>query len=110
MKVVVQDSESGRYLSPDGRWVATADGARDFHSILPAFHFAQSNTSVRFRVMLYCPDDQYLASMIDGAGTAKPAAPKPQAPAAVVRTMVRHPRFDITSFPEVEHHPRFHLN
>jgi hypothetical protein len=109
MKVVVQDSESGRYLSPEGRWVAAADGARDFHSILPAFHFAQSNTSVRFRVMLYCPDDQYLTSMIDGAGTAQAALPHDDA-ATFLNHTARNPRFGSISFPDVPHHSRFHLN
>jgi hypothetical protein len=70
MKVIVQDIETGAYLSANGRWVAAQADARDFFTLLRAYHFAKDNTARRFQVLLHCPDDQYSAGIITGVGMA----------------------------------------
>jgi hypothetical protein len=69
VKVIIQNPETRRYLSANGRWVATEDDARDFVSLLPAYHFARNHTSGRFRVMLYCDEDNYRTTIAEGTGT-----------------------------------------
>jgi hypothetical protein len=101
MKVLVQDSSSGRYLSADGDWVDALD-ARDFQSILPAYQYALRNTSVRFHITLYFLEDDYRAIMITGIGNAPVDAPTDQEVAACARALRRlsHPvRFDEINFP-----------
>jgi hypothetical protein len=68
MKVIIQDLETNRYFAPSGRWVMAPDAAENFYSILPAYHFAKQNVSGRFKVILYCADDQYSKSIIEGVG------------------------------------------
>jgi hypothetical protein len=68
VKVLVQDIATLRYLARDGRWVASRDDARDFLSLLPAYCFARDHTSCTFQVLLYCPDDNFCASIIAGQG------------------------------------------
>lgn len=90
MKVIVQDLETGAYLSADGRWVATKADARDFFTLLRAYHFAKDNTTKHFQVLLHCPDDQYSARMIDGMGMAAAnqeavSSPAPQAKTPLFR-------------------------
>ena len=70
MKVIVQDSHTGSYLSDNGAWVATRAEARDFLTLLRAYTFAQKNTSVQFKVLLHCPEDKYCTTIIDGIGLA----------------------------------------
>jgi hypothetical protein len=70
MKVIVQDLETGRYLSADGRWVAARTNARDFGTLLRAYHFAKDNTSKHFQVLLHSTDDEYCSCIIDGVGMA----------------------------------------
>jgi hypothetical protein len=70
MKVIVQDLETGSYLSADGRWVEDQADARDFLTLMRAYNFARDNTSKHFRVLLHSPDDQYCSSIIDGMGLA----------------------------------------
>jgi len=72
MKVIVQDLETGAYLSGDGGWVATEAEARDFLTLMRAYVFARDNTCKRFRILLHCPDDLYSATIIAGVGTASP--------------------------------------
>jgi hypothetical protein len=70
MKVIIQDIRSGEYLSENGQWVATEAEARDFFTLLRAYHFAHQNITGRFQVLLYCEEDQYSACIIEGVGTA----------------------------------------
>jgi hypothetical protein len=81
MKVIVQNIATGLYLSADGAWVAEEDAARDFGTLLRAFHFATDNVACRFQVMLYSADDDYVACIIEGDGQAEPA-PSPRGQAA----------------------------
>jgi hypothetical protein len=84
MKVIVQDLETGAYLSADGRWVAAKSDARDFLTLLRAYHFAKDNTSKHFQVLLHSPDDEYCSCIIDGMGTAMANAKAANAEAAVM--------------------------
>ena len=69
MKVIVQDHDTKYYLADNGCWVATENDARDFGSVLPAYHFARNFTARGFTVLLYCPDDSYRAVIVEGKGT-----------------------------------------
>jgi len=82
VKVIIQDRETKYYLSANGCWVATETDARDFFSLLPAYHFARNFTSRGFKVVLYCPEDNYQTVIIEGEGAcgddmAEPEAAKP---------------------------------
>ena len=68
MKVIVQDATTKRYLSATGGWVVTENDAQDFLSLLRAYNFATHFTSRRFGVVLYCPDDNYRTTIIEGEG------------------------------------------
>ena len=70
MKVIIQDIAAREFLAANGRWVADMTGAQDFGTLLRAYHFAQANTSIHFRVLLHCPEDDYTASIIEGFGLA----------------------------------------
>ena len=70
MKVIIQDIAAREFLGENGEWVSDKSMARNFHTLLRAYHFAQSNTSIHFRVLLHCPDDDYSASIIEGFGIA----------------------------------------
>ena len=70
MKVLVQDLGSMRFLAVNGNWVEDKDDAQDFFSLLPAYNFARDNTSSQFQILLYCPEDNFCASIIAGIGTA----------------------------------------
>jgi hypothetical protein len=70
MKVIIQDIAAREFLAANGQWVADATEAQDFYTLLRAYHFAQANTSIHFRVVLHCPDDDYSASIIEGFGLA----------------------------------------
>ncbi|MDB6123975.1 MAG: hypothetical protein JWQ71_2968 [Pedosphaera sp.] len=70
MKVIIRDQETRKYLSSNGRWVPTAHDAKDFLALVPAYNFAKENTCCRFQVVLYCPEDNYYKSIIDGTGMA----------------------------------------
>jgi len=74
MKVIIQDAETKRYLSTNGRWVAAENDAQDFMSLLPAYNFAKNFTSGRFEVVLYSPDDNYRTSIIEGEGKGSDSA------------------------------------
>jgi hypothetical protein len=71
MKVIIRDARTQNYLSADGGWVRSRDDAGDFFTLLRAYHFAARHTSGRFQVLLYSPDDQYCANIVEGTGTAK---------------------------------------
>ncbi len=73
MKVIIQDVDTGEYLSADGSWVADIGGARNFVTLLRAYHFAREKTARNFQVLLHCPDDDYSASIITGMGTSATA-------------------------------------
>lgn len=76
VKVIIQDLETRHYLSPTGQWVADREDARDFQTLLNAYHFARNTTNRSFHVLLYCPDDQFCTSIISGTGiTAVEAMP-----------------------------------
>lgn len=77
MKVIIQDITGKEFLGPDGRWVSAKDGARDFFTLVRAYNFAQNHTSVRFRVLLHCPEDGYSASIVEGTGTASTKRSEP---------------------------------
>ena len=79
-----------RFLSPDGRWVADREDARDFFSLLPAYYFARDNTSRHFQVVLYCPEDHFCASIIAGKGIAQPAVKPASAHAVAVKILKKH--------------------
>lgn len=68
MKVIIQDAKTKRYFSANGRWVASETDAKDFRSLMRAYHFAKQFTSGRFEVMLYCPDDDCRTSIIETEG------------------------------------------
>jgi hypothetical protein len=70
MKVIIQDICSKEYLSEDGQWVSARAQARDFLTLLRAYHFGCENTSGRFQVLLYCEEDDYSACIIEGVGHA----------------------------------------
>jgi hypothetical protein len=90
VKVIVQDLETMRFLSPDGRWVADREDARDFFSLLPAYYFARDNTSRHFQVVLYCPEDHFCASIIAGKGVAQPEVKQTGAQAVAVKVLKKH--------------------
>jgi hypothetical protein len=91
MKVIVQDLETGRYLSADGRWVADRTNARDFGTLLRAYHFAKDNTSKHFQVLLHSTDDEYCSCIIDGMGLASANAEAVVAGAKESTSMFREP-------------------
>ena len=70
MKVIIQDIAGSEFLATDGRWVTDKTQAQDFYSLMRAYQFAQANTSIPFRVLLHCPEDDYSASIIEGMGKA----------------------------------------
>jgi hypothetical protein len=70
MKVIIEDMAAREFLAADGQWVADKADARDFFTLLRAYHFAQANISGRFRVLLHCIEDDYSASIIEGIGMA----------------------------------------
>jgi hypothetical protein len=90
VKVIVQDLETMRFLSPDGRWVADRENARDFFSLLPAYYFARDNTSRHFQVVLYCPEDHFCASIIAGKGIAQAGVKQAAAHAVAVKILKKH--------------------
>ena len=69
MKVIIQDIAADTFVAENGLWATDKFDAQDFFSLLRAYHFAQSNISGRFRVLLHCPDDGYMACIIEGVGT-----------------------------------------
>jgi hypothetical protein len=89
VKVIVQDLETMRFLSRDGRWVADRDDARDFFSLLPAYYFARDHTSRHFQVVLYCPEDHFCASIIAGKGIAGAETKPVSAQGAVVKVLAK---------------------
>ncbi|HZV36958.1 MAG TPA: hypothetical protein VFB72_20445 [Verrucomicrobiae bacterium] len=70
MKVIIQRIDGSDFLTIDGRWVTDKALAQDFYTLLRAYRFAQANTTVSFRVLLHCPEDDYSASIIEGVGKA----------------------------------------
>lgn len=74
MKVIIQNKETCLYFSARGLWAVRPDDAQDFLTLLPAYQFAQNNVSGRFQVVLFCSDDRYHASIIEGNGVAAPVA------------------------------------
>jgi hypothetical protein len=101
MKVIIRDLESRKYLSAHGRWVPAAHEAKDFIALVPAYNFAKENTCGRFQVILYCPEDNYHKSIIDGTGMAGDArmfasSPTPKVMAALLGSNVKS-RFDIAA-------------
>lgn len=70
MKVLIQDLETLRFLAPNGCWVLDREAARDFLSLLPAYYYAREHTARHFQVLLYCPEDNFSASIIAGTGIA----------------------------------------
>lgn len=70
MKVIIQNKETSLYFLARGLWSVRPDDAQDFLTLMPAYQFAQHNVSGRFQVVLYCADDQYHASIIEGNGAA----------------------------------------
>jgi hypothetical protein len=81
MKVIVQDIATKLYLAAHGAWAPDAASARDFRTLLRAFHFATDNVACRFQVLLYCEDDDYVACIIEGEGNAEATALAPRAQA-----------------------------
>jgi 3-deoxy-D-arabino-heptulosonate 7-phosphate (DAHP) synthase len=71
MKVIIQDIAAREFLAANGRWVTDKEQAQDFFTLLRAYHFAQANTTIHFRVLLHCPEDDYSASIIEGMGMAE---------------------------------------
>jgi hypothetical protein len=71
MRVIIQDLDTKKFLSADGRWVVNKAEARDFQTLLRAYHFAKENTAGNFEVMLHCPDDDYSAGIVSGVGNAE---------------------------------------
>jgi hypothetical protein len=90
MKVIVQDLETMRFLSTDGRWVDDREDARDFFSLLPAYYFARDNTSRHFQVVLYCPEDHFCASIIAGKGVAAAEVTESGAETVAVKILNQH--------------------
>jgi hypothetical protein len=90
VKVIVQDLETMRFLSADGRWVDEREDARDFFSLLPAYYFARDNTSRHFQVVLYCPEDHFCASIIAGKGVAEAEVKHPGAQAVAVKILKKY--------------------
>jgi hypothetical protein len=74
MKVIIQNKETCLYFSARGLWSVRPDDAQDFLTLLPAYHFAQNNVCGRFQVVLFCADDRYHASIIEGNGVAVSSA------------------------------------
>ena len=79
MKVIIQNKETCLYFSARGLWSVRPDDAQDFLTLLPAYQFAQNNVSGRFQVVLFCADDRYHASIIEGKGVAAPVAAEDRA-------------------------------
>ena len=69
MKVIIQDIAANKFLAENGCWSNDKCDAQDYFSLLRAYQFAHANVSGRFRVLLHCPDDGYLACIIEGVGT-----------------------------------------
>jgi hypothetical protein len=91
MKVIIEDMVAREFLAEDGQRVADKADARDFFTLLRAYHFAQANTSGRFRVLLHCPEDNYSASIIEGIGMAEVDPAGPDATVSVSLPLVKKP-------------------
>ena len=72
--MIIQNKETCLYFSARGLWSVRPDDAQDFLTLLPAYQFAQNNVCGRFQVVLYCADDRYHASIIEGKGVAVSSA------------------------------------
>jgi hypothetical protein len=94
MKVIIQDLRTKAYFSADGRWVTDKSDATDFLTLLRAYHFARINTSGRFEVLLYCPEDDYSAGIITGIGISDSNTPMESEPFEIP---VQYARARITS-------------
>jgi hypothetical protein len=60
MKVLIQDSQSKRYLTASGEWVKDAHQGEDFESHRRAFVVAQQARIAEFNIMLYSAIGRYL--------------------------------------------------
>jgi hypothetical protein len=101
MKVIIQNKETCLYFSARGLWAVRPDDAQDFMTLLPAYQFAQNNVSGRFQVVLFCADDRYQASIIEGNGVAVPVAAEDRA--------IRQPHVTI-QMPELFYQDQNQLN
>jgi hypothetical protein len=111
MKVIIQDIAAHKFLAENGHWSNDKCDAQDFFSLLRAYHFAQSNVSGRFQVLLHCPDDGYVACIIEGVGAVAEQeiaevafdvpvvkSHRPEAKEQISREMVWNGRIDTTKF------------
>jgi hypothetical protein len=55
MKVIIQDSESKRYLTKTGKWTTDAVQAEKFVEPVSASTFAKGTTTKEFNVVIYFP-------------------------------------------------------
>jgi hypothetical protein len=55
MKVMIQDSETKRYLKKDGKWTPVAVEAEKFVEPTAATAFAKGTTTSDFNVVIYFP-------------------------------------------------------
>jgi len=60
VKVLIQDSQSKRYLTASGEWVKDAHQGDDFESHRRAFAIAQQAKIAEFNIMLYSAIGHYL--------------------------------------------------
>ena len=109
MKVIIQVIGADKFVGENGCWSNDKFDAQDFFSLLRAYHFAQSNISGRFRVLLHCPEDGYVACIIEGVGEAVEQevaeatfeAPVAKGPRATInevtlREQIWNSRFDVS--------------
>lgn len=109
MKVIIQAIAADKFVGENGCWSNDKFDAQDFFSLLRAYHFAQSNISGHFRVLLHCPEDGYVACIIEGVGEVaeqKAAEPAFEVPVAksprstindvTLREQIWNSRFDVT--------------
>jgi hypothetical protein len=74
MTVLLQDVQTAKYLATDGCWVAAAADARNFHASVLACDAGRTSVSGPFRVVFHFADVKYSINVMNGVGTAAPAA------------------------------------
>jgi hypothetical protein len=70
MKVMVQDAETNKYFSNDGKWTAAPDEAQDFSFSFVAYEFAERRNVKAFNVLFYYPDIQYTIQIMSNRAIA----------------------------------------
>jgi hypothetical protein len=68
--VLLQDVQTGRYLSDDGQWVMRPAEAHNFFTSVAAYGAGRTKSSGAFRVVFHFPDVGYSINVLEGKGSA----------------------------------------